>query len=71
MLRFRQTKTQQKFASVHASIHDHFSQERHLVDRQTYKLRRSAALSESQGLANWWAAPPAIAASIGDVFASD
>jgi putative transposase len=44
MLRFRQMKSLQKFASVHASIHNHFSQERHLVDRQTFKERRSAAL---------------------------
>ena len=52
MLRLRQMKTLQKFASVHASVHNHFSQERHLVDRQTYKLRRSAALAEWQVLAS-------------------
>ena len=52
MLRFRQMKTLQKFASVHASIHNHFSRERHLVDRQTYKLRRSVALTEWQALAS-------------------
>jgi putative transposase len=51
MLRFRQMKSLQKFASVHASLHNHFSQERHLVDRQTYKQRRSAALAEWQALA--------------------
>lgn len=51
MLRFRQMKSLQKFASVHASIHNHFSQERHLVDRQTFKLRRSTALVEWQSLA--------------------
>jgi len=50
MQRFRRMKSLQKFASVHASIHNHFSQERHLVDRQTYKLRRSAALAEWQSL---------------------
>ncbi|WP_408588171.1 IS6 family transposase [Novosphingobium sp.] len=50
MQRFRQMRSLQKFASVHASIHNHFSQERHLVDRQTYKLRRSAALAEWQNL---------------------
>lgn len=50
MLRFRQMKTLQKFASVHASLHNHFNQERHLVDRQTYKERRSAALAEWQSL---------------------
>ena len=50
MLRFRQMKSLQKFASVHANIHNHFNQERHLVDRQTYKERRSAALAEWQSL---------------------
>jgi len=48
MLRFRQMKSLQKFASVHASFHNHFAQERHLVDRQTYKTRRSADLAEWQ-----------------------
>lgn len=48
--RFRRMKTLQKFASVHANVHNHFNQERHLVDRQTYKERRSAALAEWQAL---------------------
>lgn len=48
MQRFRRMKSLQKFASVHASFHNHFDSERHLVDRQTYKIRRSAAL------AVWW-----------------
>ncbi|MEG3181290.1 DDE-type integrase/transposase/recombinase [Sphingomonas sp. LT1P40] len=52
MLRFRRMKTLQKFASVHANVHNHFNLERHLVDRQTYKERRSAALAEWQSLAN-------------------
>jgi putative transposase len=52
MLRFRQMKTLQKFASVHANVHNHFSLERHLVDRDTYKQRRSAALAEWQILAS-------------------
>jgi putative transposase len=43
-------KTLQKFASVHASLHNHFNQERHLVDRQTYRERRSVALAEWQSL---------------------
>jgi putative transposase len=51
MLRFRRMKSLQKFASVHASLHNYFNQERHLVDRQTYKIRRSAALAEWQSLA--------------------
>jgi putative transposase len=52
MLRFRRMKTLQKFASVHANVHNHFNLERHLVDRQTYKGRHSAALAEWQILAS-------------------
>jgi putative transposase len=52
MLRFRRMKSLQKFASVHANVHNHFNLERHLVDRQTYKERRSAALAEWQFLAS-------------------
>jgi putative transposase len=52
MLRFRRMKTLQKFASVHANIHNHFSLERNLGDRQTYMERRSAALAEWQVLAS-------------------
>jgi putative transposase len=52
MLRFRQMKTLQKFASVHANIGNHFNLERHLVDRQTFKQRRSVALAEWQILAS-------------------
>ena len=51
MLRFRQMKSLQKFASVHSSLHNHFAAERHLVDRQTFKQTRSAALAEWQSLA--------------------
>lgn len=40
-----------KFALVHASLHNHFNSERPLIDRQTYRLRRSAALAEWQSLA--------------------
>lgn len=32
MLRFRQMKSLQMFASVHASFHNHFASDRHLVD---------------------------------------
>ena len=28
-------KSVQKFASIHASVHNDFSHERHLIDRQT------------------------------------
>ena len=51
MQRFRRMKTLQKFASVHANISNHFSAERHLVDRQTYKQRRAGALADWQLLA--------------------
>jgi putative transposase len=34
MLGFRQMKSLQKFASVHANIHNHFNLDRHLVDRK-------------------------------------
>ncbi|MFN5085836.1 MAG: transposase [Novosphingobium sp.] len=50
MLRFRRMKTLQKFVSVHASFHNHFNSERHLVDRQTYKERRAVALAEWQSI---------------------
>lgn len=46
MLRFRQMKTLQKFTSVHANLPNHFSLERHLIDRKTLKDRRSAALAD-------------------------
>ena len=45
MERFRRMKTLQKFSSVHAQVHNHFNQERHLVSRQIYKQRRAAALA--------------------------
>ena len=51
MQRFRSMKTLQKFSSVHAQVHNHFNQERHLVTRQVYKQRRSAALAEWSALA--------------------
>lgn len=46
MLRFRRMKSLQKFASVHATVHNHFNAQRHQVDRETYKTCRSAALVE-------------------------
>ena len=51
MLRFRQMKALQKFASIHANIHNHFALERPLIDRHTSRERRSAALAEWQILA--------------------
>jgi hypothetical protein len=51
MLRFRRMKTLQKFASVHSTVHNHFNQERHLISREQYKDRRSAAFAEWKLLA--------------------
>ena len=51
MLRFRRIKTLQKFSSVHAAFHNHFNQERHLVSRNDYKLRRLAAMAEWEHVA--------------------
>jgi putative transposase len=50
MARFRRMKTLQKFSSVHASVHNHFAHERHLVSHKVYKQRRSAALAEWQAV---------------------
>jgi len=46
MIRFRRTRTLQKFVAVCASIHNHFNRERHLYSRANFKLNRAAALSE-------------------------
>ncbi len=51
MARFRDVKTLQKFASVHASIHNHFNHDRHLNRRDIFKQNRSAALAEWRQLA--------------------
>ena len=50
MLRFRRMRSLQKFASVHASVQNHFNQERTLYSRQNFKLNRAAALAEWRGL---------------------
>jgi putative transposase len=46
MLRFRRMRSLQKFAALHASVHNHFNQERHLYSRDNFKLNRAAALAE-------------------------
>ena len=46
MAKFRDVKTLQKFAAVHASIHNHFNHDRHLCRRDIFKQHRSAALAE-------------------------
>ena len=51
MARFRDIKTLQKFASVHASVHHHFNHQRHLNRRDIFKPARAAALAEWRQLA--------------------
>jgi putative transposase len=51
MAKFRSAKSLQKFAAVHASIHNHFNQDRHLKRRDIFKQNRSAALAEWRQLA--------------------
>ena len=60
MARFRDIKTLQKFAAAHASIHNHFNQERHLYNRenlQTQSLRcfgRVASTCSLRVLGRWF-----------------
>ena len=51
MAKFREVRTLQKFASVHASIHNHFNHQRHLNRRDIFKEDRSAALAEWRQIA--------------------
>ncbi|MCL5778970.1 IS6 family transposase [Limibaculum sp. FT325] len=44
MLRFRRMRSLQKFAAVHASVSNHFNQERSLSSRHIFKVNRAAAL---------------------------
>ena len=51
MANFRDIRTLQKFAAVHASIHNHFHKDRHLNRRNVFKQNRSVALAEWRQLA--------------------
>jgi putative transposase len=51
MAKFRDIRTLQKFAAVHASIQNHFHQDRHLNRRAIFKQKRSVALAEWRQLA--------------------
>ncbi|MBZ0149052.1 MAG: IS6 family transposase [Pseudorhodoplanes sp.] len=46
MSRFRRMRSLQKFASVHASVFNHFNQERSLYSRANFKQNRAVALAE-------------------------
>lgn len=50
MLRFRQMRSLQKFASVHTSVCNHFYQDRGHSKRYHFKTNRAAALAEWRGL---------------------
>jgi putative transposase len=50
MLRFRRMRSLQKFASVHASVTNHFNNERSLSSRPLFKANRAAALAEWRDL---------------------
>ena len=50
LLRFQRMQSLQKFASVHASVTNHFNSERSLSSRPLFKANRAAALAEWRGL---------------------
>jgi len=50
MLRFRRMRSLQMFASVHASVTNHFNADRSLSSRSIFKQNRAAALAEWRGL---------------------
>jgi putative transposase len=50
MLRFRLMRSLQKFAAVHASVHNHFNAEHSLYSGSNFKLNRAAAHTEWRGL---------------------
>ena len=46
MAKFKDIKALQKFAAVHASIHNHVNHQRHLNRRDTFKQARAATMAE-------------------------
>ena len=50
MQRFRRMRSLQKFVAVHASVFNHFNQDRSLTSRAHFKQTRTAALEEWRGL---------------------
>ncbi|MDC0921970.1 IS6 family transposase [bacterium] len=46
MQRFKAVVALQKFTSYHAQIYNHFNHERHLESRQSFKQKRTTALTE-------------------------
>ncbi len=64
MARFRDIKTLQKFADVHASIHNQFNQDPHLNCHDIFKKNRAAALADWLRLAVLKSRPFALSASV-------
>ncbi len=52
MARFRDIKTLQKFAYAHASIYNHFNQDRHLNRCDLFKIKRSGRMASNCGLSS-------------------
>ena len=50
MLRFRRMRNLQKFAAMHASVHNHFSLDRQFSSRSAVKAKRDNALQEWRAL---------------------
>nr|WP_080457054.1 hypothetical protein [Roseovarius sp. A-2] len=50
MLRFRRVRSLQKFAAIHASVHNLVNSERSLYSRSNFKRNRAAALAEWRNL---------------------
>ena len=50
MLRFRRMHSLQMFASILASLHNHFNSQRSLSTRTNFKINRDAALTEWRSL---------------------
>ena len=46
MQRFRSARSLQKFSAVHATVCNHFNQERHLYSRDNFTTNCAAALAE-------------------------
>ena len=51
MSKIRDVKALQKFASIQASIHNHFNLERQITSRETFKQNRATTLAEWRQLA--------------------
>jgi len=65
MIKFKSLRSLQKFVLIHASIHNHFNHERHLNNRETFKLQRTAALTEWRKLEQFYRVGPSYCETIG------